>query len=875
MQRAVCERCGQRQPKGWSGGHLCLACGAAVRRELRCAWCAQWVPAGKFCRECGCELVGEADYGAARMLKDAGVDRLSLAQKLRELDPDQIQNYARLYETQLAAVIRRVEEIRLCEEYLLQKNYSTRLEEELIPLLPLNKKDLAALREGPSGPFEHRPELLSEIAEHSPIPMTRTLACIALLRQGNIPKKVFAAAQSALSSEDSDIAVEAALAFAHWRARLSPYRLWKRIDGLAYEGGGAWNGIDPYRLFEVAGRVPKGSPLWPWAAAAMALARFGEYGTVPVPSPDLSADEREYAELLRPALRDGLDSGDPDLRFTCAMALGEDELVARALDATDEPMRTVARTFLARHGSPAVGRCITDGSEEVRHEILEILPRPLPKALIEPVLRAVEIGGPEIRSTGAWLLQPDLTADTVHRLLGVAIREQDLAVFKTLLSAQPLPESRMVVRAIIEAGLFEALYGALVDAAWHFDFAAEAPVLLMKKGDAETLERLLAIAEKQLDWSFSQDSSSETTNQADRAVTQTALEAARFLVRIAFGDYPNEIRLRAYSRLEYLEYRDETRWSLMSPSAAKELFGRTSELLRAVSRVLRDPELHQMCISIVERLLKHFAELEPHLGEDPEALAGLTDALFCMIKEDFCGNTVLQAEVAKLLRAMAAAYPEPALGSVISLLHDHDALRRCRDLAASLLDDYSELIRPLRADKDLFGSFVEALLRILRAGRDLYHCQDTVAEILQWLAADAPACRGRIAEILTPMIADLDFLPGDEKKRLERLARAVGLDPEAVAGGNLATEDEIIVEEDQIAVDALDHEVLLPDEPLPTLAQYTEFLKAFSAASNPMDVLSRYGLSLDQYAQSVETWGRVLSSRDEVAIRYAQIMAGG
>jgi hypothetical protein len=70
MERAICERCGVKQPGNWEAGDLCLACGAAVRHEVRCAWCAEWTPAGKFCRSCGCEVVSEILYGAARMLKD-------------------------------------------------------------------------------------------------------------------------------------------------------------------------------------------------------------------------------------------------------------------------------------------------------------------------------------------------------------------------------------------------------------------------------------------------------------------------------------------------------------------------------------------------------------------------------------------------------------------------------------------------------------------------------------------------------------------------------------------------------------------------------------------------------------------------------------
>ena len=76
--RAVCEKCGAAQPPDWKAGDLCGACGAAVRRDVRCFWCAKGTPFAKFCRSCGAELVDERLFSAARMLKDAGTDRFTV-----------------------------------------------------------------------------------------------------------------------------------------------------------------------------------------------------------------------------------------------------------------------------------------------------------------------------------------------------------------------------------------------------------------------------------------------------------------------------------------------------------------------------------------------------------------------------------------------------------------------------------------------------------------------------------------------------------------------------------------------------------------------------------------------------------------------------
>ena len=88
--RAACDSCGALQPPDWKPGDLCVACGACARREARCFWCARWTPKGKFCRHCGAEVVDERVYGAARMLKAAGTDQLTVPVRLREFDAERI-----------------------------------------------------------------------------------------------------------------------------------------------------------------------------------------------------------------------------------------------------------------------------------------------------------------------------------------------------------------------------------------------------------------------------------------------------------------------------------------------------------------------------------------------------------------------------------------------------------------------------------------------------------------------------------------------------------------------------------------------------------------------------------------------------------------
>src|SRR5579871_973837 len=124
MPRAICEVCSHPQPLDWKPGDLCTECGQAVRREVRCFWCAKWTPAGKFCRRCGAAVLEESLYGAARMLRDAGADRFRIPQLIGELDPDQLENFTRIYQRHAAVLERHLDHLRFLEGFLHQKIWS-------------------------------------------------------------------------------------------------------------------------------------------------------------------------------------------------------------------------------------------------------------------------------------------------------------------------------------------------------------------------------------------------------------------------------------------------------------------------------------------------------------------------------------------------------------------------------------------------------------------------------------------------------------------------------------------------------------------------------------------------------------------------------
>ncbi len=854
MARAVCEQCGENQPVDWKPGDLCVACGAAVRHEVRCAWCAEWVPVGKFCRSCGCEVVNETLYGAARMLKSAGVDRFSLAGKLRELDPEQVRNLSRIYESQLAVVLRRCEEARLCETYLLQKTHSRRLEESLVPLLPMEKEALGTLACGPIGPYG--PELLPEIARSSPLPVTRTLAAIALLRQGRTEREFFAAVAAALHSEECELSREAALTLGHWRVRDlgRPY-----LFGSYFDGG---VGLDARRLCGVARAVDPASPLRPWAAAAFALARFSD-GVLP-PFETADADEAEEWESFRAALRDGLTSSDPDLRFTCALALGDEVVVAGELYGDDEHKRPAARHFLARHKSPAIRRCLAEGSDEIRKEVLDDLWPPLPDELVEPVLQAVEQGDADMRREGAQLLQPTLTPATVDRLVKLALRETDTGVFEILLGAEILPETNTVVRSVIEAGYFQPLANRL---SRHIDFSDEAVARLASLNEPEVLETLIQISDEQL-------RDAQRTAESEEPIPRV-LAAGRFLARIAFGPYPAKLRADAYRCLAYRgsSYGGYRLGEWMGPRAVSRLFDSPGEFLHGITGALRDPELGQVCLQIVDELCEHWPELGPLATEYRPAVGELVTALLDLVRTNFLGD---RAKVAELLVAMVPLYPVEALPAILALLRDRDLLSRTWNILDRLRDGYSIFGPYLGSSPEALAQAVAALLELLKADDAATdRIRPAAANLLEAIAAEHSRYREVIASEIAPHLPDWTFLSGT-REELERLAEVVGITTKASDDSPpVPADSELFCSESQsqLALEALDNEVLLPGNPLPTLGEYCRFLKALGGAANPMEVMTGSGMTDDQYVQSVSAWGEVISRRDDVAIRYGQLMA--
>lgn len=81
-----CAHCKARQPKDYSSGDLCPACGRQAEPILACFWCSNSGP-GKFCRSCGAQFVPTGELELAVLLRRDGLPKDAIPGRLNELSP--------------------------------------------------------------------------------------------------------------------------------------------------------------------------------------------------------------------------------------------------------------------------------------------------------------------------------------------------------------------------------------------------------------------------------------------------------------------------------------------------------------------------------------------------------------------------------------------------------------------------------------------------------------------------------------------------------------------------------------------------------------------------------------------------------------------
>jgi hypothetical protein len=143
------------------------------------------------------------------MLLQAGVELSALPQRVAALEPGQAQFLERQYDAQWEQAGPLHEEVRRCEEHLLQRGF---VEDMLAAPIPSSLELLASQVDPP-----RRPETLEELFTQSPWPEVRRLAALALLHQGHASSTFAAAARDGLFDASERIRLEAMLALTRWQ----------------------------------------------------------------------------------------------------------------------------------------------------------------------------------------------------------------------------------------------------------------------------------------------------------------------------------------------------------------------------------------------------------------------------------------------------------------------------------------------------------------------------------------------------------------------------------------------------------------------------------------------------------------------------------
>jgi hypothetical protein len=540
---AVCESCAKPQPKDWQAGQLCIHCGQAVRREVRCFWCVTWTPDAKYCRKCGADVIDPELFGVARMLKDAGTDRFTIPKLIGEFDEGRIATFRSLYLAQAAIVEAHTADLRTVEAHLLQRHWSDELEQELVAQLPWPDRQI---------PHHRRSSTLLKLAETTPFAITRTLAQIARLRSGDSAARD--EASNALHDSDPRIQEEAALAVTHWRVAASC-------------------------------GVPRG-----YDSALESILKSSRFRD--------QADVRLAYVFSRryPLRRELLGSSDAEVAFQASLIAGDEDVLAAAANDLhrDELTRYAACNRLAFDGplGTAIGNSLPTLDPKHQVDVLETIARRKTGApgLARVLLQlAHDTDEPRVRQRAILVLCRDMSYETAMEVIPYGVKDTDIAA--DLFRSQMPPEAMAVFgERLVDAGLFGVSH-------WGMEAAAKpgrmpdtfVPAVYSGALDERTRRELIRFAEMQVG-----------------ARDMDCPLLVNFLIERCFAEAPGEAQSDAWASMSRIQHRGSPSavvpFEMASP-VIQEVFGSMDRFLGLFAALLQQQEWRDD-VSIVDHISK-------------------------------------------------------------------------------------------------------------------------------------------------------------------------------------------------------------------------------------------------------------------------------
>lgn len=472
------------------------------------------------------------------MLKAAGVDQFTVAQRLETLDPEQFANLTRIYQGHAIVVARHVEQLEFLQRHLRHQHWVADLEDRLVPELPWSGTTLNSYQTSPTIELigDSPSDTIATIARiraSTPFETTRALSSVALLRLDDF------SAHSEVrewfhNSSNPTFRDESALALTSWRVNFA----------VGFDSDNEI--IDQLRASPFT--VPAGVRL-------AALQR----GTVALP-PDASTSE------------------DAETSLGAALITGDCDRLHAALLGDDLEQMAAATALIRLDFTDRIANVLRDGSDAVRARLIQELTmarKPFP-GLENELVQIIETTTDEsIRERAALVASSTITGDVALRIARAAHGEA--RIFQSLLQRSTFGPDDMarLIDFMIESGSFSGTQYGLSTVVENGRLGVSfVPTRFATAPEAIQAE-LLALAELQL------------ARQPDDPTLR------RFLVGVVAGPVSTDIRKGAAWVVRRCLTRNDPRAGLglqLRPHDLAHYFGSFEAALPRLTMVIRDVE---------------------------------------------------------------------------------------------------------------------------------------------------------------------------------------------------------------------------------------------------------------------------------------------